>query len=530
MSSLSALEELVQKLRDVPAAEISALSADVEVVVKPYKFIPSPGPQTDAYYSKADILLYGGQPGGGKTGLLIGLALNEHSRSLIVRRQFADLQGVVDNAKGIVGSSEGFVGGGRPLYRKPDGGVIAFEGISDLVLDTGKQGNARDFIGVDEGAQLPETAIRMLYGWNRTPKRNGQPQRCRMVIASNPPLDSTGEWMVEFFAPWLDDKYPAPAKPGELRYFIFNENDKSEEVPSKEPVERNGRTYYPHSRTFIPSSLADNPFLDATEYRSRLDAMPEPFRSILLTGNFLLGRRDQDRQLIPTNWVREAMARWTSTPPPGVPMCSIGVDPACGGADETILAPRYDGWFAELIAVPGEKTPHGHDVVGLAVQHRRDNALLVIDMGGGYGGGVAQSCNDNNIPYKTHNGACASTSRTRDGAKLPFVNKRAEVYWRFREALDPAQPGGSPIALPPSPKLLADLTVLTFEPTARGIKLIQDKDKVKALLGRSPDRGDAVVMAWSAGDTVATHQGGWEKGRQSRTPSVVDAYAHRRRR
>jgi hypothetical protein len=30
-------------------------------------WVPNPGPQTDAYLSEADILLYGGQAGGGKS-------------------------------------------------------------------------------------------------------------------------------------------------------------------------------------------------------------------------------------------------------------------------------------------------------------------------------------------------------------------------------------------------------------------------------------------------------------------------------
>ena len=40
-------------------------------------------PQRTAYDSMADILLYGGSAGGGKTDLGIGLALTQHSRSII---------------------------------------------------------------------------------------------------------------------------------------------------------------------------------------------------------------------------------------------------------------------------------------------------------------------------------------------------------------------------------------------------------------------------------------------------------------
>ena len=42
--------------------------ADAETGAK--KWMPSPGPQTEAYYSEADVLLYGGEAGGGKSDLL----------------------------------------------------------------------------------------------------------------------------------------------------------------------------------------------------------------------------------------------------------------------------------------------------------------------------------------------------------------------------------------------------------------------------------------------------------------------------
>ena len=49
-------------------------------------WVPNPGPQTQAFVCKADELFYGGEAGGGKTDLGIGLALTEHKRSLLLRR------------------------------------------------------------------------------------------------------------------------------------------------------------------------------------------------------------------------------------------------------------------------------------------------------------------------------------------------------------------------------------------------------------------------------------------------------------
>lgn len=520
------LDDIIARLRAMPEAQRKELEQEAARATAGMKFIPNPGAQTDAYRSRADILLYGGEPGGGKTGLIIGLALNEHERSLIVRKQFTDLEGVIDNAKEMVGTERGFVGGTRPKYNKPDGGVIHFQGLSQGEgIDTSKQGTPHDFIGVDEGAQLPENAVRMLLGWNRTKKPG---QRCRMVIASNPPVDSVGDWLIDFFGPWLNHTHHNPAKPGELRWFIINGEGKSQEVPGPEPVTIGGATYEPHSRTYIPAGLEDNPFIDAPDYRKRLQAMPEPYRSILTSGNFMLARQDDQWQAIPTDWVRQAQARWTPSPPQGVPMCAMGVDPAAGGQDETVIATRHDGWYAPLLAVPGSKTPNGKDIAGLIVVNRRDGAQVAIDMGGGYGGVPYTQLKDNGIEAAAYKGAEASARRTAD-KKLGFTNKRSEAYWRFREALDPSQEGGSPIALPDDPKLVADLTAPRFEVTSRGIKL-EAKEDVCERLGRSPDRGDAVVMAWSVGSTAANIQGGWKAHNRKATPKVILGHENQRRR
>src|SRR6476661_8501015 len=53
-------------------------------------------------------------------------------------------------------------------------------------------------------------------------------------------------------------------------------------------------------------------------------------------------------------------------------------------------------------------------------------------------------------------------------ASSAFANKRAEVWWKFREALDPDQPDGSAIALPPDPELRADLCSPTWKLGADG--------------------------------------------------------------
>jgi len=51
---------------------------------------PLPGPQTLAFASTADIIGYGGEPGGGKTDMLLGFAIRKQPfASTAVRSSFA---------------------------------------------------------------------------------------------------------------------------------------------------------------------------------------------------------------------------------------------------------------------------------------------------------------------------------------------------------------------------------------------------------------------------------------------------------
>lgn len=534
------LDEILARIASQDAAGKKELVKAAWTLSGGKMFIPSPGPQFDAYISPADVLLFGGNPGGGKSALEIGLALNEHYRSLIVRKNFSDLEGLIDNAKKIAGTSEGFIGGARPKYRKEDGGVIHFAGLSADGGIGGLQGVDHDLICVDEAATVPEKQVRLLMGWMRT-ERPGQ--RCRMVLASNPPLDSTGDWMIDYFGPWINSNHPNPAKPGELRYYLPGPDGKDIECEKDDWSEIESVRVFAQSRTYIPSKFTDNPFYNPEEYAKSLAGLPEEVRNILVSGNFMMARQDQAFQVIPTDWVRQAQARWKNTPYPGIPMCAMGVDVARGGKDDTVLAPRYDGWYAPLTVVPGRETPDGKTVAGLVVTHRRDQCQVIIDMGGGYGGAPFEHL-QTNIGHQFvhgHVGSSSAVGRTNDGS-LSFYNKRSQIWWQFREALDPSQPGGSFISLPDDPEMVADLTAPTFQVVGGKIK-IESKGEgpegtpgIIKRLGRSPGRGDAVVMAWSEGNRALATHATWNVPAHRVAPSIRqagykinDKYQHRRR-
>ena len=533
------INELLSKYSDLPPERQAEMDRLVEERSQGRLWFPTPGPQLDAVNCEADVLLYGGSGGSGKTDLILGLAHTAHQRSLIVRKHYVDLTALTDRAKEINGTEKGYNGSIPPRLKTVEGRLIDFGGLAKPGDEEHWQGQAHDLLCIDEVVQNREKQVRFLMGWVRSADED---QRCRVIFASNPPTTSAGDWIIPMFAPWLDTRYANPAKPGELRWVVTlvddagNSFDHWVEGPDTKidsgRTNENGEPIYlkPESRTFIPGRLDDNPFLAADgKYAAKLDALQEPLRSAIRDGNFMAARQDEPDQLIPTDWIRAAQNRWQQDyggqPPLNVPMCAIGVD-AARKKDETVLAPRYDGFYPELIATPGIETPHGRDVAALVLKHRKHNATTVIDCGEMNGAEAYAHLDENGIPVIRHVGMDASVARTKS-KQLKFFNKRAEVYWRFMEALDPEQDGGSPIALPDDPMLVSDLTALAWELTPNGIKVTPKRDVV-TLLGRSPDRGDAVVMSWSAGARAVTHLHEWRQdqmrgtmlGKANRRPRV----------
>jgi hypothetical protein len=198
----------------------------------------------------------------------------------------------------------------------------------------------------------------------------------------------------------------------------------------------------------------------------------------------------------------------------------MGVDVAQGGDDRTVLARRHDGWYAPLLTYPGKQTPNGMTVSGLVISNRRDGAKVIIDVGGGWGGEAYAHLAANGVPCTGYMGVKKSDRRTQDNL-LKFANVRTEAYWRFREALDPRQAQGSIIALPRDAEMVADLCAPRYEVRGHGphaVIHLESKDEVKDRIGRSPDKGDAVVMAWFDGLKQTQIAGGWPAHNAKRLP------------
>ncbi len=506
MNATDDIASLLGYLTPEELAEVDALLASDPAVWRPL-----PGPQMMAYESQADITGFGGAAGGGKTDLAVGLTLTDHDRTLFARREKAQTEGFVQRMQEILHTTDGY-NSQKGFWRLPEGKLCELAGLDNPGDERRWQGRPHDLKVFDEVTEMREGQVRFVMGWNRTNKPG---QRSRVVMTFNPPTTAEGRWVIGFFGPWLDKGNPLyPTAPGALRYaaMVPDGNGGSKDVwldgngqpLTAEPfVLVNDRITYdfdpaayrpedivtPKSRTFIPAKVTDNPYYMGTGYMSTLQAMPEPLRSQMLYGDFQAGIKDDPWQVVPTKWVEIAMARW-ARPAKLAPMDSLGVDVARGGQDKTVLARRHGMWFDEALDYPGSDTPDGPTVAGLTLAAKRDGAVIHLDVIG-----VGSSPYDFLRAARQQivgvNVAEGSNGHDKSG-RLGFFNLRTELWWRMREALDPANNTG--ICLPNDPRLLADLTAPRWSMSGMVIKVESREDIIKRI-GRSPDFGSAYTLA-----------------------------------
>lgn len=200
--------------------------------------------------------------------------------------------------------------------------------------------------------------------------------------------------------------------------------------------------------------------------------------------------------VIPYGWVSQAQERWLDWKAGGGELPSgeshiVGADIARFGLDKTVFAHRYGDIITEVTTMPKKDTVQTAKLLAETVSHTE---LSVIDTNG-VGAGVYDVLRSRGYYSLPFNGGTRTSLKDTSG-QIEFYNLRAAATWRLREALDPAR--GSNICLPPDDQLATDLSAPRWKTAAGGKIVIEDKQEVKKRIGRSPDRGDAVTLAFWA--------------------------------
>jgi predicted phage terminase large subunit-like protein len=258
------------------------------------------GPQTEFLRTAADICIYGGAAGGGKTVGLILEPLRHVGRianftAVFFRRTTPQ----ITNPGALWDESLNFypwVGGsphvGVHEWRWPRAGKIKF---SHLQLETtiyDWQGAQITLICFDELTQF--TAHQFFYMVSRNRSTCGVRPYIRATC--NPDADS---WVAEFLAWWIDQEtgLPIPERAGVLRYYIRvsgkivwadRPEDLMQYIPRPAELPPGIDPPQPVSVTFIPAKVFDNPALLRVnpEYLASLLSLPLLECERLLGGNW----------------------------------------------------------------------------------------------------------------------------------------------------------------------------------------------------------------------------------------------------
>jgi len=202
--------------------------------------------------------------------------------------------------------------------------------------------------------------------------------------------------------------------------------------------------------------------------------------------------RAAEDTLIPLSWVEMANDRWQDLQGKGEGALKLGVDVAGMGRDLTVFAFKRGDVIEKLKVY--SKQDHMVTVGRAKNELKKEEDITYIDSAG-EGAGVFSRLIElqvNAIGVKASESAKGLTDLTE---QRTFANMRAYLYWALRDALDPAL--GGELALPPIDELTQDLTEVHWSTRSNGDIIIEEKDKIKKRLSRSPDYGDAVANTFS---------------------------------
>ena len=255
--------------------------------------MPQAGPQTMFLTTKADIAIYGGAAGGGKTyGLLMEpLRHKDHPGfgAVIFRKNYTQITsegGLWDAANKVYSQVEGAISRKTPKmnWSFAGGAKVNFAQIADERDLQSWMGSEICLLCFDELTHF--SRHQFLYMLSRNRSTCGVRPYVRATC--NPDADS---WVADFISWWIDPDtgYPIPERSGRVRYMcvisdtIFMANTR-EELAAQHDISPDDCK----SVTFIASTLQDNRILMATDpgYMANLKALTEVDKERLLKGNW----------------------------------------------------------------------------------------------------------------------------------------------------------------------------------------------------------------------------------------------------
>ena len=167
--------------------------------------------------------------------------------------------------------------------------------------------------------------------------------------------------------------------------------------------------------------------------------------------------------------------------PDGIPF-SAGIDVAGPGEDETVLAIRHGDNIIEIRSF-AEQDARGAVTAALLPYQGRLGTVNVDSAGIGWY--MAQHLAER-FPVEAINVGSSPVNPEH------FVNLKAELYWGLRMRFERGVLAGMT-----DEKTIAQLAAMRYHHNARGQVVIESKDEARKRGVRSPDRAEALMLAFA---------------------------------
>ena len=187
-----------------------------------------------------------------------------------------------------------------------------------------------------------------------------------------------------------------------------------------------------------------------------------------------------DSQFIARHTVRAAMDReaWND---PTAPLI-MGIDPAGGGTDSTVIALRRGRDLAPIRRIKTMDTMEAIGWIVEAIQETSPSLIVIDETGLGYV--FKDRLKEQGFAVRGVNFAWRSRR------PMTWGNKRVEIWGDMRQWLREAH-------LPDDKRLLVDLTGPRKKANSRGIAFLEGKDEMRARGVMSPDSADALAVTFA---------------------------------
>lgn len=213
--------------------------------------------------------------------------------------------------------------------------------------------------------------------------------------------------------------------------------------------------------------------------------------------------RAVNNKTIPLTWIEKSIENDLASEGP----LRLGVDIASGGGDEFVIA-KADGQIGSIIhRSSGQANSNALDVAGVILQSIHEAERIHKERGYvqrvrvkidsiGVGWGIV-SLLEGWRKEKKHNAEIIGVNvAERAHDPIRFGNQRSELWWTGRQLLQPDRDGIQEIRLDIDTRTMAQLSAPTYSSDSGGRIGIEAKKSMKARGVGSPDRGEAILLAF----------------------------------